>query len=280
MKEQKKGLFSVMSRIEGMSNQFTKTDWKVVQYIKNNTEDFISCSAQNLAKQIGVSDASIIRFAQKVGFSGLNEFKFMLQNELNKEQTIINQNSYTSLLQEYNLLAETLFKFTKPEYVDMLRERMLKAKRIYIAGMDLNKNTAEIIGHKFTLLGLDVRVIDNYDTLKLFSSLATKEDVFIVLTLSGAHRILARAISKIVENDSFIVLVSNYESSLCSAYADLTFLIPKTNMLANHDTITREIFILMLFDIIFLNILNEDEHSYDVFQETAPFSKFNQQDNE
>ena len=54
MKEQKKGLFSVMSRIEGMSNQFTKTDWKVVQYIKNNTEDFISCSAQNLAKQIGV----------------------------------------------------------------------------------------------------------------------------------------------------------------------------------------------------------------------------------
>lgn len=280
MKEQKKGLFSVMSRIEGMSNQFTKTDWKVVQYIKNNTEDFISCSAQNLAKQIGVSDASIIRFAQKVGFSGLNEFKFMLQNELNKEQTIINQNSYTSLLQEYNLLAETLFKFTKPEYVDMLRERMLKAKRIYIAGMDLNKNTAEIIGHKFTLLGLDVRVIDNYDTLKLFSSLATKEDVFIVLTLSGAHRILARAISKIVENDSFIVLVSNYESSLCSAYADLTFLIPKTNMLANHDAITREIFILMLFDIIFLNILNEDEHSYDVFQETAPFSKFNQQDNE
>ena len=148
MKEQKKGLFSVMSRIEGMSNQFTKTDWKVVQYIKNHTEDFISCSAQNLAKQIGVSDASIIRFAQKVGFSGLNEFKFMLQNELNKEQTIINQNSYTSLLQEYNLLAETLFKFTKPEYVDMLRERMLKAKRIYIAGMDLNKNTAEIIGHK------------------------------------------------------------------------------------------------------------------------------------
>ena len=73
LKEQQRGLFSVMSRIEGMSNQFTKTDWKVVQYIKNHTEEFVSGSAQNLAKQIGVSDASIIRFAQKVGFSGLNE---------------------------------------------------------------------------------------------------------------------------------------------------------------------------------------------------------------
>lgn len=204
----------------------------------------------------------------------------MLQNELKKEQTIINQNSYTSLLQEYNLLAETLFKFTNLEYVDLLRERMLKAKRIYIAGMDLNKNIAEIVGHKFTLLGLDVRVISNYDTLKLFANLAVKEDLFIILTLSGAHQILADAIGKIVENDSFIVLVSNYENSLCSAYADLTFLIPKTNMLANHDTITREIFIFMLFDIIFLNFLKEDEHSYEVFQKTAPFSKFRQQDNE
>ncbi len=280
MKEQQKGLFSLMSRMEGMSNQFTKTDWKVAQYIKNHTEDFISGSAQNLAAQIGVSDASIIRFAQKVGFSGLNEFKFMLQNELKKDQTIINQNSYTSLLQEYNLLAETLFKGTNLEYVDLLRRRMLKAKRIYIAGMDLNKNIAEVIGHKFTLLGLDVRVISNYDTLKLFANLAKKEDLFIFLTLSGGHQILADAIGRIVENDSFIVLISNYESSLCSAYADLTFLIPKTNMLTNHDTITREILIFMLFDIIFLNFLKEDKHSQEVFQRTAPFSKFRQQDNE
>lgn len=36
MKERKNGLFSVMTRIEGMSNQFTKTDWKIVQYMKEN----------------------------------------------------------------------------------------------------------------------------------------------------------------------------------------------------------------------------------------------------
>ena len=278
MKDQQKGLFSVMSRIEGMSNQFTKTDWKIVQYIKNNTQDFISCSAQNLASQIGVSDASIIRFAQKVGFSGLNEFKYVLQTELEKGSTIINHNSYTALLHDYTLLTETLFKFTKPDYINMLRERMLRSKRIYIAGMELNKNIAEIVGHKFMLLGLDVRVITTYDTLKLFANLATKEDLFIVITLSGAHQILADALANIVENESYIVVISNYERSLCSAYADLTFLIPKTNMLENHDTITREIFILMLFDIIFLNILDEDQKSYEIFQKTAPFSKLNQSD--
>lgn len=275
MKETQKGLFSVMSRIDGMSNQFTKTDWKIVQYIKNHTQEFIGGSAQDLADQIGVSDASVIRFAQKVGFSGLNEFKYILQNELEKESTIINQNSYSALLHEYNLLTETLFKFIKPDYIDLLRKQILNSKRIFIAGMELNRNIAEIIGHKFTLLGLDIRIISTYDTLKLFASLATKDDLFIVITLSGAHQMLADALAKIVEQDSYIVLVSNYERSLCSAYADLTFLIPKTDLLENRDTITREIFILMLFDIIFLNILNENTDAYKTFQKTAPFSQLN-----
>lgn len=47
MKERKNGLFSVMTRIEGMSNQFTKTDWKIVQYMKENMQEFVSCSAQD-----------------------------------------------------------------------------------------------------------------------------------------------------------------------------------------------------------------------------------------
>lgn len=280
MKNRQKGLFSVMSRIEGMSNQFTKTDWKIVQYIKSNTEDFISCSAQYLATQLEVSDASIIRFAQKIGFSGLNEFKYVLQSELEKERTIINQNSYSSLLHDYNLLTETLFKFTKPDHVEMLRKQILRSRRIYIAGMELNKNIAEIVGHKFMLLGLDVRIITTYDTLKLFAHLATKDDLFIVITLSGAHQILADALANILQNDSYIVVISNYERSICSVYADMTFLIPKTNMLENHYTITREIFIIMLFDIIFLNILEEDSQSYETFQKTAPFSETNQADDD
>ena len=75
-----------------------------------------------------------------------------------------------------------------------------------------------------------------------------------------------------VENGSYIALISNYEKSLCSVYADLLFLIPKTDLLENFYTITREIFILMLFDIIFFNLIHEDEDIMKTFEETAPFA--------
>lgn len=280
MKNEKKGLFSLMSRIDGMSNQFTKTDWKIVQFIKTAPQEFLTGSAQSLAAKINVSDASIVRFAQKVGFSGLSELKYTLQNELEKESTIISHNSYTLLMQDYNILIEALFKLIKPDHIDILRKQLLAAKRIYIVGLDQNRNVAELATNKFTLLGMDVQVITTRDALKFRASLATQEELFIIITFSGNRHALAEALGEIIQNDSFIALISNYEKSICSAYADIVFLIPKTNSLKNNDTITREIFILMLFDIIFLNFLNEDSKSLEMFQKIAPFAQKSRMEDE
>ena len=280
MKNEKKGLFSLMSRIDGMSNQFTKTDWKIVQFIKTAPQEFLTGSAQSLAAKINVSDASIVRFAQKVGFSGLSELKYTLQNELEKESTIISHNSYTLLMQDYNILIEALFKLIKPDHIDILRKQLLAAKRIYIVGLDQNRNVAELATNKFTLLGMDVQAITTRDALKFRASLATQEELFIIITFAGNRHALAEALGEISQNDSFIALISNYEKSICSAYADIVFLIPKTNSLKNNDTITREIFILMLFDIIFLNFLNEDSKSLEMFQKIAPFAQKSRMEDE
>ena len=280
MKNEKKGLFSLMSRIDGMSNQFTKTDWKIVQFIKTAPQEFLTGSAQSLAAKINVSDASIVRFAQKVGFSGLSELKYTLQNELEKESTIISHNSYTLLMQDYNILIEALFKLIKPDHIDILRKQLLAAKRIYIVGLDQNRNVAELATNKFTLLGMDVQAITTRDALKFRASLATQEELFIIITFSGNRHALAEALGEIIQNDSFIALISNYEKSICSDYADIVFLIPKTNSLKNNDTITREIFILMLFDIIFLNFLNEDSKSLEMFQKIAPFAQKSRMEDE
>ncbi len=280
MKNEKKGLFSLMSRIDGMSNQFTKTDWKIVQFMKNSPQEFLAGSAQNLAAKINISDASIVRFAQKVGFSGLSELKYTLQNELDKESAIISYNAYTSLMQDYSILTEALFKMVKPDHIDILRKQMLKAKRIYIVGLDQNRNVAELAINKFTLLGMDVQAITTRDALKFRASLATHEELFIIITFSGNRHSLSEALGEIIQNDSFIALISNYEKSICSAYADIVFLIPKTSSLENNDTITREIFILMLFDVIFLNFLNEDAKSREMFQKIAPFAQKSRMEDE
>lgn len=271
-------LFSLMARIEGMSNQFTKTDWKIVQYIKKHTNDFIAMSAQELAKAIGTSDASIIRFAQKVGYSGLNELKYTMQKELNKNTSSSNHSDYSSLLQDVTLLLESLFQITNPTDMDTVRNMMLKARRIFIVGLNFNQNVAEIIAHKFMTLGLTVQALTNYDTLKLYCSLSNEEDLFITISLSGNHKQLSSILADFRKNGSGVILVSNYEKSLCASQARLILQIPKTDLLRNSNTISREILILVLFDMIFHNFLMEDANSLHTFQKTASYSKLSTQD--
>lgn len=266
-------LFTLMSRIEGMSNQFTKTDWKIVQYIKNHTISFIELSAQELAGEIGTSDASIIRFSQKVGFTGLNELKYTMQKELEKSSSSANHSEYATLMNDTKMLIDSLFDLTNPNDINYLREKMMIARRIFIVGLDFNKNVAEIIAHKFMMLGFTVQALTNYDTLKLYRSLSKAEDLFITISLSGNHKVLSSILADFIQNDSKVVLVSNYEKSLCAVYADLTFLIPKTNMLRSSNSISRELLILMLFDMIFQSFLSEETEIARVFQKTATFAQ-------
>lgn len=271
-------LFTLMARIEGMSNQFTKTDWKIVQYIKKSTENFLELSAQELAKEIGTSDASIIRFAQKVGYSGLNELKYTMQKEIDKSSSSINHSDYSTLLSDIKMLLDSFFNLTNPSDIDHSRELMMKSKRIFIVGLNFNQNVAEIIAHKFMTIGLTVQALTNYDTLKLYQTLSLDSDLFITISLSGNHRQLSSILADFKKNGSSVLLVSNYEKSLCSPYANILLLVPKTDLLRSSNTISREILILVLFDMLFHNFLTEDVKSFQYFQKTASYSKLNNDD--
>lgn len=271
-------LFTLMARIEGMSNQFTKTDWKIVQYIKKSTEKFLELSAQELAKEIGTSDASIIRFAQKVGYSGLNELKYTMQKEIDKSSSSINHSDYSTLLGDIKMLLDSFFNLTNPSDIDHSRELMMKSKRIFIVGLNFNQNVAEIIAHKFMTIGLTVQALTNYDTLKLYQTLSLDSDLFITISLSGNHRQLSSILADFKKNGSSVLLVSNYEKSLCSPYANILLLVPKTDLLRSSNTISREILILVLFDMLFHNFLTEDVKSFQCFQKTASYSKLNNDD--
>lgn len=271
-------LFTLMARIDGMSNQFTKTDWKIVQYIKKSTSKFIELSAQELAKEIGTSDASIIRFAQKVGYSGLNELKYTMQKDMDKSSSSVNHSDYSALLNDNKVLLDSLFNLTNPADINHVRELMLKSRRIFIVGLNFNQNVAEIIAHKFMTVGLTVQALTNYDTLKLYQSLSEESDLFITISLSGNHKQLSSILADFKKNGSSILLISNYEKSLCSPYANITLLIPKTDLLRSSNTISREILILVLFDMLFHNFLTADVKSFQAFLKAASYSKLSNQD--
>ncbi|MBZ2175992.1 MurR/RpiR family transcriptional regulator [Schnuerera sp. xch1] len=271
-------IFGLTSRINSMLSQFTKTDWKIVQFMKNNTEKFINNSTQQLASEIGISDASIIRFAQKIGYSGLSELKYTLQRELNYTTEKKEKKGYSLLCNEYKLLTDSLFSLFNPNEIDLLCEKITKSSRIFIVGVDTNTYISGLLTHKFMNLGLNFQSITTYDALKIYSQTSTSSDLIIVISLSGNRIKLSKLMECFHKNKSYIALISNYEKSLCSRYSDLVFLIPKTNLLENSNSISREILILQLFDIFFYNIISKNTSVYEKFLAISSFANENDDD--
>lgn len=104
---------STIAIIDSMSSQFTKTDWKIVKFLKDCPIDFTNMSAIEIAKQVGTSDASIIRFAQKIGFDGFYELRTQYKRELEKndiqsdsEQSNLLENDYSQAIKRLFTLCE------------------------------------------------------------------------------------------------------------------------------------------------------------------------------
>src|SRR3954471_22085347 len=54
----------------------------VVQFFRHNREEVLVASAATLAAKIGTSDATVIRTAQALGYSGLDDLRRQLADEL------------------------------------------------------------------------------------------------------------------------------------------------------------------------------------------------------
>lgn len=64
-------------------NILTSSEQIIYQYFKDHLNNIVYLSLSDICKELYVSNATVIRFCQKLGFKGFNELKFQLKNELN-----------------------------------------------------------------------------------------------------------------------------------------------------------------------------------------------------
>lgn len=65
-----------------MRENFSKMEQKIANYILNHPEEVKQLTTYQVAKICKTSQASIVRFAKKIGFSGYPDFKLSLSQDI------------------------------------------------------------------------------------------------------------------------------------------------------------------------------------------------------
>ena len=147
--------------IQSSYNALPQAQKAVAQYIMDHYQSIPFLSVTAMAREIGVSDTTIIKYCVQLGFSGFGEFKRkvtdyvqvesnwynQLQENLHQIQT---QDAYSTVYQaDLSNLQETMAHSLNRQSYDTLLTMIDNAEHIYIAGV-----RSSVFPAQFMALGL------------------------------------------------------------------------------------------------------------------------------
>ncbi|MGM8141094.1 MurR/RpiR family transcriptional regulator [Enterococcus italicus] len=221
-------------------NQITETDKKILNYLDTNIYNLDGISLKELSTRLYTSPATIVRLAQKLGFSGYLELFYFLKN---------NQTNIT--LKNSNNLDISSFK----ESIDGLKSIYTenKNKLIIIYATGFSSIAGEYFNKKLLVNGVSNLFVDAADSSGIIQNNFRNISMLALISKSGETQKTIEKMNFAKEKKIPTILFTGNQSSRAAKQADYTFFIPDNNALDTQNIYYTEFFgnlILLLEGVI------------------------------
>lgn len=177
--------------------KLTKSEIKILEFIKTSHDEFLFMSIIELASQLDVSEATISRFVRKMGADDFKSFKNLILEESSymaaeKMKTTLassedlNLDSY--LTKQIENIKKTLDHIDKNQF-DQACKLIAQKNKIYVYSKHAGKALASLIYTRLNRIGIDPWILPSGGTefVESLSKLA-KDDLLIVFSFSKISR--------------------------------------------------------------------------------------------
>jgi len=186
---------ALLEKIQKGFPAFSANGKKIAEYIVADGTSVSFASLRQLAQMVGVSESSIVRFAQDLGYEGYPELRRQLQQEVKERlssaarmrETLLKVRGREGLVRDLfqkdiQLIGETLTDLSYEEFAKAI-DLIWKAKRVFIIGLRSPFSLAYFLYFRLVRLQIDARLITVTGSSSLFEQLALlrKQDLLIAL---------------------------------------------------------------------------------------------------
>lgn len=238
----------LMRTIQLKFPRLSKGQKLIAEYILKHYDKAAFMTAAKLGISVGVSESTVVRFANELGFSGYPKLQKALQelikNKLTTVQRIELTNDYINeesalkgvLKSDIENIRNTLEKINQKTFEDVVN-KLFEAKRIYIIGLRSSTALAEFLGFYLNLILDNVKVV-GYGMSDIFEQMINVTENDLVIGI-GFPRYAARtieALSFAQSRKAEVVAITDSLLSPLAARADYT-LIAQSNMASFVDSL-------------------------------------------
>ncbi len=221
---------ALLRTIESLMGTLSKSEQLAANYIIKHPDEVIYLSVAALAENCGVSDPTVVRACQKLGFSGYQDLKITLTQNLGSsvdemEEVLPDDNMQMVITKVFQNAAGAL-RLTKDivnaQDLEKAADILLEADRIYIFGLGGSNAVAVDLQHKLMRLGMDVRALTDSHLQTIASAYAKEGDVVFAISHSGSSKSVVDNVRIAKNNGAMIISLTNIGKSPLSKLADLS----------------------------------------------------------
>ena len=266
----------ISQRIRNAYPTFSKGQKKIANAILHEYDKAAYMTAAKLGIYVGVSESTVVRFANELGFDGYSSFQRAVQ-ELVRTKLTPNQRIEVTkkrmgsgdvienvMESDINKIRYTLDRIDRTHFLGAV-ESILKAKNIYVMGARSSEPLALVLKYNLSLIFDNVKFVKPTSTAEVFEQMFSigQDDVLIAFSFPRYSMKMVNAVKYarqnganiIVFTDSDISPIAEYATYLLTAQSDMasfmdSFVAPMSiiNAMIIHITHKREREITARFD--------------------------------
>ena len=253
-------------------SKMTESQKKLTAYIIENYREVAFLSAVELGEKVACSDATVIRFAQILGFEGYADFRKSIQEQLNHQESpdikllksiknfqnqdgLLSNNCKTDLqnLEEYILNLNM-------NQINLVVDDLMKAKTIYLVGLGTSSIIVDFLSYHLRRMGFSVTAIRE-GGLILMDKLASmdEKDLLLIATFPRYSRDSMNAIRMGRKKGAKVVTITDNELTELAAQSNRVLVVKTQNVsYFNSYVVPME-----LCNVLLIQILEKNkEHVY------------------
>ncbi len=227
------GQSELRSRIGLYRPKFNATQNRIAEFLLADEQAALDMSIYEMAEKIGTSVATVTRFCQMIGYSGLAEMKFHMQQQavsLEKDIGITRSDSVNVIKQKMMRFSENALHSCLMDLNNDALEGAIdivgKAKRIMLTASGSAGGVTHTAVGLFMNMGFDAFMVsDQLLQLRTAANLG-KDDVLIAVSYDGRAKSTGDAMMVAQKAGARVILVTSLSDSLLSRHADIVLLTP------------------------------------------------------
>ncbi len=240
---------NLLNEIKERMPEFSKSQRYLGEYILNHFEKASFMTAAKLGQAVNVSESTVVRFANEMGFEGYPEMQRALQNFSRNRLTTLQRLDITSdrlgdgnvlkniLSQDIERIKSTSEAISEESFNEVV-EKICNARKIYIYGAMSSNIIASFLDNYFQLIFDNVHYVQPSNICAVYEQLIrmSSEDVFIAISFPRYSQNTLKATEFAKETGAEIIAMTDSESSPLCPLAD-KLLLAKSDMASFADSL-------------------------------------------